>query len=361
MFVGVTTQKNFLGQLCLVAGLVLVWKVVDGWQLVRKTRIHLALDLFVLGLTLHLLILSNSQTSLVCLIAGASLFLLQGIGFMRRRITAVMVAAIAVVSLLELTLGLSEGVLAFLGRDPTLTGRTNLWQNLLPLAHNVWIGAGYESFWTAQLQETLAAKGIQASVSSSHNGFLEVYMNLGLIGLALYLTVIAAAYWNVLKWRQIDYGYSRFAYSLLAVILLYNVVEAGFRGLALIPFFFLVLALDVGKFNGPADAVAGAERAGRVGRQYIPSPRTKRSYPPSGWRADAVRRHRGARPSATDAAGVARDPRATSTTAMSALVSRARRRVSVIAKTEDVQAKRRQVGPERVFLHGTSRRSHEET
>lgn len=361
VFVGVTMHKNFLGQLCLVAGLVLIWKLVDGWQLARKDRIQLALDLFVLGLILQLLIRSNSQTSLVCLLAGASLFLLQGAGFIRRRITAVMVASIAVVSLLEMTLRLSEPVLAFLGRDPTLTGRTRLWQSLLPLARNVWIGTGYESFWTPQIQETLAAQGVQASVFSSHNGFLEVYMNLGLIGLALYLAVIAVAYWNVLNWQQVDYRYSRFAYSLFWVILLYNMAEAGFRGLALIPFFFLVLALDVGNVTVTAAAVSTAERASGAGEQYIPSQHTK-SHFRSGWHADPIRRRRGARWSAPDSAGgPARNARGMSTAAISARVRAAPWRVAAIAESEDVQTRRRPVDGTRVVLRRTLRQSHEKT
>jgi O-antigen ligase len=272
-----------------------------------------------------------------------------------------MIAGIAVVSLLELTLGLSEPVLAFLGRDPTLTGRTNLWQNLLPLARNVWIGTGYESFWTTQVQETLAAQGIQATVNSSHNGFLEVYMNLGLIGLALYLAVITVAYWNVLNWQQVDYPYGRFAYSLLGVILLYNMAEAGFRGLALIPFFFLVLALDVRKFIATAGAVGGAESARAAAEQYIPSRCTK-SHVASGWHADAIRRHRGARSSAPDSAGgPARNPRGMSTAAMSARVRAAPRRVVAIAESEDVQTRPRPIDGTRVFLRRTLRQSHEKT
>ena len=47
----------------------------------------------------------------------------------------------------------SGGLVQDLGRNPTLTGRTAIWEAVLPMAGDPLIGTGYESFWLGKRLE----------------------------------------------------------------------------------------------------------------------------------------------------------------------------------------------------------------
>ncbi len=71
------------------------------------------------------------------------------------------------------------------GEDPTLTDRTKIWAFLLSMHTNPLLGTGYESFWLGpRLQWFWQTAGLGA-LNEAHNGYLEVYLNLGIIGLFL--------------------------------------------------------------------------------------------------------------------------------------------------------------------------------
>lgn len=77
------------------------------------------------------------------------------------------------------------------GRDPTLTGRTYIWSVALDrLWDRPWFGFGRSAFWSP---ESPYPKAIGYYLSQSfnaphaHNGFIEVALDVGLVGLALFL------------------------------------------------------------------------------------------------------------------------------------------------------------------------------
>ena len=80
-----------------------------------------------------------------------------------------------------------------LGRDSTLTGRTDIWRQVLDLHTNPLVGVGFESFW---LGERLRKIGelYWWQANEAHNGYLETYLNLGLIGLFILVGWIVAAF-----------------------------------------------------------------------------------------------------------------------------------------------------------------------
>jgi exopolysaccharide production protein ExoQ len=81
-------------------------------------------------------------------------------------------------------------VLKAFGRDATLTGRVPLWNTVLDeIPAHPWHGFGYGAFWF-----TPEGARIQANfgweITHSHDGYLEVTLALGLIGLALLAMVL---------------------------------------------------------------------------------------------------------------------------------------------------------------------------
>ena len=78
---------------------------------------------------------------------------------------------------------------AFFGRDLTLTGRTGLWGGIIQSIYKRPIlGYGYYAFWLGLNGES--AKLIVAShwvFGYAHNGMLEILLQLGLVGLVVFL------------------------------------------------------------------------------------------------------------------------------------------------------------------------------
>ena len=102
-------------------------------------------------------------------------YLVLGIG----AATAVATVIIAIMSLKELTL--------LLGKDMTLTGRTNTWQTImLSIMKRPILGYGYGGFWRGY--QGASANFILVNggpMTSAHNGLLEIWLDLGIVGLGL--------------------------------------------------------------------------------------------------------------------------------------------------------------------------------
>ena len=85
-----------------------------------------------------------------------------------------------------------------MGRDSTLTGRTEIWTHVLWVAGNPLLGTGFESFW---LGDRLAnVWSIMPGIQEAHNGYLEVYLNLGWIGVTLLAVIGLISTVSLLMW-----------------------------------------------------------------------------------------------------------------------------------------------------------------
>jgi O-antigen ligase len=82
-----------------------------------------------------------------------------------------------------------------LGRDLTLTGRTNIWNLLtIPILKRPLLGYGFYAFWLGLEGES--AQVIRAAhwyFGYAHNGYLEIVLQLGFIGLGVFLLSLLSA------------------------------------------------------------------------------------------------------------------------------------------------------------------------
>ncbi|HWA31421.1 MAG TPA: O-antigen ligase [Rhizomicrobium sp.] len=86
-------------------------------------------------------------------------------------------------------------ILLEMGRDDTFSGRTTLWTGAIAVAkatHPI-LGAGYRAFWTDS-----GAGGVREYVldwarlpAHGHNGYLDVWLDLGIPGVALFAVFVA--------------------------------------------------------------------------------------------------------------------------------------------------------------------------
>ena len=195
MWVGVTLQKNALGRLCIVSAFYLVWTFIRRWHgrdiAVGKYQTHA--EVFLLLFTLYLLKgppNAYPATAIAVLVVGIGTYV--GLLWMKKlgrhpRGNILMTCVVFVIGLGIITpiVGGSSvaGFTSILGRDATLTGRTEIWAGLLPVAaRRPILGSGYGALWTPQLSSPPVPE-IEA-----HNGYLEVLLQLG-TSLACSLTV----------------------------------------------------------------------------------------------------------------------------------------------------------------------------
>jgi O-antigen ligase len=190
--------------------------------------------ILVIGLVVYLLYLSNSATSLLCLLVAVSILLVGRIPAMMRkpgRIFMFGMVIICVFLVLEATINLSRLIIVdFLGRDPSLTTRVPMWFALIEMSGNPLTGVGYESFWLGQRLEVLWQ--VYGTLHHAHNGYLEVYLNLGMIGLFLLIATLLTGMVRLQKQMKLkqQYALSILRLTFLVVILIYNWTEASFFG-----------------------------------------------------------------------------------------------------------------------------------
>jgi exopolysaccharide production protein ExoQ len=228
---GVTTDKNMLGMICLVLGLGCVWHFFVAWRERSRKRGPLIAQGVLLATVLWLFWIANSMTSLCCFMMAGGLLLITSISRLGRKPVVIHLMVTTVICGTLATLFFNPGgeVIQSLGRDPTLTGRTAIWDVVLKVAGNPIFGTGFESFWSGDRLRKIWA--MNAEINEAHNGYLEVFLNLGWIGVTLLVLVLVTGYRNVLAVfrRDPEIGSLKLAFFVTAVV--YNLTEAAFKSL----------------------------------------------------------------------------------------------------------------------------------
>ena len=244
---GATTSKNMLGVVCLICGLFFVWDTVTRWsdrKELRTKRIILVNFVF-LAMTLWTLNLADSATSRVCLALGCLVIWAARSRWGRRRDSLMKVflpACFCLYLLLAFGFDFNGEIASHLGRNPTLTDRTIIWKSVLSVNTNPLVGTGYESFWLgSRLEMVWQAAG---HVNEAHNGYLEVYLNLGLIGLALLIAFVITSYRHICQMLTGGSILASFSLALWTILLFYNMTEAAFKS-QLMWLVFLLIAITV--------------------------------------------------------------------------------------------------------------------
>jgi exopolysaccharide production protein ExoQ len=248
MFVGVTDHKNTLGMVCMVLGLGLGWCFLLAYR--DHEDKHRARHLFaygsVLAMIVWLFVQANSLTSQSCfLLATFFLFLTNTRLFTRNpRLAYLLVLAIVAIPVATLFLGIGGGALEEMGRDSTLTGRTDIWRQVLAMSGNPLIGTGFESFWLGDRAERMW-RAYYFHPTQAHNGYIETYLELGWTGLVLLAAIIVTGCQNAVAALRWNLGAASIRLACIVVGLIYNLTEAGFRMMTLTWFFFLISAIIV--------------------------------------------------------------------------------------------------------------------
>lgn len=231
-YVGATTSKNMLGLVCLVTGLFFFWDIVALWgnRKIRGVKRVIAVDLVFSAMTLWLMQLAGSATSNVCFVVGCGVVIASHLKFFRRNpkfLRATIPTVFCTYAILALGFNINAQLASAVGRDPTLTDRTKIWQVLLSANTNPIIGTGYQSFWLGERLDLVwrAFPG----VNEAHNGYLDVYLNLGLVGVALLITFLLTTYAAIFRRLKYRSDFASFTLAVWSMLILYNLTEAAFQ------------------------------------------------------------------------------------------------------------------------------------
>src|SRR5262245_23479386 len=248
---GVTVDKNWLGLLCFVASAYLLWH----WT-TRRRKSEWAKNMRVAGIpfeipllvvSLYLLFggstgsVSRSSTAIVLLALAVGVFYL--IEYVRKRhlrlasLVTPFVLLFLFVQVLPRLAGhrsLTDHIIEdVLHKDVNLTDRTDFWPLVLKkgMAHP-WFGSGFDSFFTPQMQDTIQTELAMGETyfkpNQAHNGYLQVFLNLGVTGLALLMLMIYSAFRSVSRLNETSFEYGQMRLVLLACVLVSNWTEASF-------------------------------------------------------------------------------------------------------------------------------------
>ena len=117
--------------------------------------------------------------------------------------------------------------LQLLGRDPSLTGRTPIWTLVISeIKEHFWAGNGYGAFWKDQHGAANYIRvALQWGVPNAHNGWLDLALNLGFIGVLLCGGYLFIALWRAAT-KLFDPLVSPFAITMLILSLQFSMSES---------------------------------------------------------------------------------------------------------------------------------------
>jgi exopolysaccharide production protein ExoQ len=244
---GITQSKNELGIILFVCGLFLIWEVMQIRAAggVRTDKQDLISRIALLSMMVWLMGKAQSSTSTVSLILGGGVLLLMRLPSARRQVEYLGIYCLLIFVLtlfLYSVPGVFDSVVGIFGRDTTLTGRTDMWNDLLKEPVNPIIGTGYQSFWLGPGAERMWER-YYFHPTQAHNGYLETYLNGGLVGLCLLLALIISTGRHVKEEVLLGDPFGMLLLSFLATIVLYNLAEATLGGFNILWLIMLTAAM----------------------------------------------------------------------------------------------------------------------
>ena len=255
---GILSQKNELGQVAAMS--ILLWQV-----LACISKVNVRIMAVSLIFAFLMLVLSKSSTSMIVTITTSSIFHLlrkpridseYAVTRVLLSLLCLILVALFVFFMQESRLPTSAEVTApiagLFGKASDLTGRTDIWELVWLEIRRHWaMGLGYGAFWLGP--DSLSQYVIDALhwiPLQSHNGYLDILNEQGLVGLTLTVLVILYHAYSLLLMRRTDQTQAAFWTAMLLVIVVTNFTESSlFRGFGFLNVFFFIAMCTVTSHN----------------------------------------------------------------------------------------------------------------
>jgi exopolysaccharide production protein ExoQ len=237
MWVGAAMHKNTLAQLCLFAAIFLIWTFIRRHQGkdIPAAGYKTILEVFILILAFWMWggpqhTFTYSATATVAFTVGLSFLIF--LFWAKKWSTVPGPKALIVLTALIIIYGTVTPMLgelslldvsSMLGREENLTGRTAVWKELVPVAmESPILGYGFGGFWSSTARE-------EYQISGAHNGYLDLILELGFVGLLLYTMFVVSNARKAQRLMTQDFDWGTLWMCYLLMGLLINITEASFN------------------------------------------------------------------------------------------------------------------------------------
>jgi O-antigen ligase len=256
---GYLQHKQELGLLAAVGIIFSVHALLHGgwWRL---------FGVITAGLAFWLILESQSKSALalafVAIISSGIMLLLCK---MTRLTPAYLVAAVVVASMFFTNP--MERIGYRLYGDPTLTGRTEIWNFIeIQISQRPWLGWGFHSYYFVPNSPQNAAPGFVKEMPSSHDGYMDVRLETGRIGYWIFLIFIYSSLHLLENVRRKDPIRAWFFLSIALFAALINLLDTHWLTLTHFWLLYLVLVAESVRFSLPASYGAIPARSVRMRR-----------------------------------------------------------------------------------------------
>jgi O-antigen ligase len=249
MWVGVTTHKNSLGQLVCIFCLFYIWNYLSKNFKTFITDI----PIFLIGiLLLNGSSSSISKTSFSVFFVGLIFLVIMKI--IKEKTYVLNLITISFFSVMIVGTIMSQHLFAYdfiplvigqAGGDPTLTGRTFLWDALLEIGKDNWLfGSGYGGFWLGEYANNLW-QTFTWRPDSAHNGYIDVYIDIGIVGIFLLVLMLISTYLSIERSLVKGSEFAKLQFAIFITVMIYNFTESSFlKPTSFLWFTFLLIAVQ---------------------------------------------------------------------------------------------------------------------
>jgi exopolysaccharide production protein ExoQ len=279
---GVADNKNGLGYLCLIFGAFFFCNFLCTRRLPKSLarRTEQLINLMFLGMIWWLVSIAGAKTGLMALFVTLGLVVLLEFRLMSKRFVGTyLLTVVALVLAADALFGLFSNLVDLLGKDSSLTGRIPLWKDLFLVDINPLLGAGFESFWLGDRLALMWTK-YWWHPTQAHNGYIETYLNLGLLGILLLTALMIASFWKIRRDLLNDVPFATFRLGYLVALIIYNYTDATFHALHVLWLVFYMVVVEfppiAARQVSPTPALQGIASAGAL-RPRTMGPGVRRS------------------------------------------------------------------------------------
>ena len=192
--------QGWVGNANLLAIIALLGLVVFAVQLADRS---VARPTGYAWLTLAAITFGLTRSSTMILAAAACVVVLCAVLLVRRasprgRLALSATGAALAAVLVVVAVFFRDTALGLLGKSSDLTGRLDIWADVTELAaRRPWFGWGYSSPWLPEavpFDEPVVRNGVEQL--QAHNAWLDVWMQLGIVGVVLFGAVVVSVLWR---------------------------------------------------------------------------------------------------------------------------------------------------------------------
>ncbi|WP_168769249.1 O-antigen ligase family protein [Priestia megaterium] len=221
VYKGLFLQKNALGKYAVLCFFMSAWALL----FLKKNNF---LNIITIFFSIICIILSKSSGAAFIFMISLVLLSLFKIGFPKKTIISIMMVSFLTVFYFILS---PPKIIQYLledllNRDLTYTGRVYIWDiTKKAIMQRPFSGYGINAFWSSEYYKEVNSKYIAFNPTHSHDGFLDIILSVGIVGLLLYILwglILLRMCMNLSKY---NYSFALLCFGIYFLILLNNIME----------------------------------------------------------------------------------------------------------------------------------------